>query len=767
MKKFRAKHRDGQPDPGPVFSALPPSESNWLRDLQPMFNLGAKSHFTNDLSLNLNPCITTGASLFTDNSTRCGKSVFSSEFSSSTLQSSVGTAPSARKRVIRDSDYGQRLEILEITEDFRDDVSQNPQDLIAYRLHTLWQDMSYVVSQHRTSIINLSTAAINVVHRLKDFVAFLEGLTTAQPWSFSAYNNDDVRRILKMFLHLYDNLLQDDAFMKLKLMLCKAFNDFNASLKSFSRAFSGPDPGTILKPQNFAIGINNGQKLAHQDAITRIIAKIAGSDVGLNEQNGSFIAPIARGISKDMNVLCLYFGYSTLTDNHQRIVNSIQELYEDIHVIVAKNRIGVASTATASSGVQHKFQPDTSSYVKKFKLPFRVPTDPKRPPMSLSISVESSARVSGTMGGFIYPKIDLAKQPHLSSYANLKFAISCGHVCLDKHEDSAEYPYISSPLSVVIGLYKNALLREYQKVSSACGGDLESQAAYGSIYKQLDEMFPKKEVKVYDPKTRKELIEVKNLPKHRFGQIIWGERKHIDDSTKDGRAMVDKRLSDLAIIKVNKILQCDQNYLGDDVPFSEYDPSLKFENLYVREVVSLKRNAQELPFECVTEIDSVVSLPSHKNVDRTTDGLPVFKYGSTTKFTKGNLNGIKLVYWLDGAVHSSEFVVSSVENTTSFAAGGDSGSWILSKLEDVRGVPGTKGLGVVGMLHSNDGENREFGLFTPMMEILDRLEQVTNIQWGVIGVQEKSEESMAKTSDFSDSGSVYESGVEEQVSDID
>ena len=54
-----------------------------------------------------------------------------------------------------------------------------------------------------------------------------------------------------------------------------------------------------------------------------------------------------------------------------------------------------------------------------------------------------------------------------------------------------------------------------------------------------------------------------------------------------------------------------------------------------------------------------------------------------------------------------------------------------------------------------------------MMEILDRLEQVTNIQWGVIGVQEKSEESMAKTSDLSDSGSVYESGVEEQVSDID
>lgn len=789
MKKFLTKPKDIADQAGEMsskesthshaISCSPSSENNSLHELQPIFGLGARGQFTNDLSLNLNPCITNEVSLF-DNSTRRGKSLFSSEFSGSTKQSSVTSGPSNRgkRNNIRDSDYGQRLEILEITEDIREDPNQNPQDLLADRLHTLWQDMSYVLSQHRTSIINLSTAAVNVIDRLKDFVSFVDGLDTLEPWIFSSYNNDDVRKILKIFLHLYDNLLQDDAFLRLKLLLCKAFNDFNSSLKSLSRSYSTPANGAMLKPVNFAIGVNDGHDLANQDTIAKIIQKIASSLIGLNEQNGSFIAPIARGISKDMNVLCLYFGYPTVTDQHQRIVHSIQELYEDIHVIVAKNRIEVASLAATPSSAHQSFATDSRPLVSKFKIPFRVPTDSKRPPMSLSISVETSARISGTMGGYIYPKIDVQKQPELSSYANLKFAISCGHVCLDKREDSPDYPYISSPLSVVIGLYKNALLREYQKTTTtALGVDIEQKAAYGSMLLQLDEIFPPKKVKIYDSKTKREQFEVRNFPKHRFGQIIWGERTLIHASNSgDTKEMFDKRLSDLAIIKVNKHLLCDQNFLGDDIPFTEYDPSLLFENLYVREVVDLKRHAKELPIEMAAEVDSVVSSPSkNSSGDVRINGLLVFKYGSTTKFTRGNLNGIKLVYWLDGAIHSSEFVINSVENTTAFAAGGDSGSWILSKLEDVKNTPGAKGLGVVGMLHSHDGEHRQFGLFTPMTEILDRLENVTNIKWGVVGVQEKSDDPMTVESsddhsDFlSDSDvSTYESGREEQNgSDLD
>lgn len=58
-----------------------------------------------------------------------------------------------------------------------------------------------------------------------------------------------------------------------------------------------------------------------------------------------------------------------------------------------------------------------------------------------------------------------------------------------------------------------------------------------------------------------------------------------------------------------------------------------------------------------------------------------------------------------------------------FAMGGDSGSLILNDLQD------QAGLGVLGMLHSYDGERREIGLFTPMDELLKRLQDVTGVEW--------------------------------------
>jgi len=78
------------------------------------------------------------------------------------------------------------------------------------------------------------------------------------------------------------------------------------------------------------------------------------------------------------------------------------------------------------------------------------------------------------------------------------------------------------------------------------------------------------------------------------------------------------------------------------------------------------------------------------------------------------------------------------------------------------------------MLHSYDGEHKQFGLFTPMCEILERLETVTNIKWGVVGVPQKDERISghevysglsATDSDSDNSDSVddteYESGAEE------
>lgn len=726
---------------------------------RPIFGTRGESRaipFTNDLDLNLNPSMASGPpSVMTGDSEKAGGSVFSgSKRTFSTKQSSYfsnrskkdGQQPASYRNV----EYGQPLQILDIPEE---PTETSPRVLVADKLHNVFQDTSYLAHQYDNSLINLTTCVINTIECLKAFVDFTNTQDASDSWYFSTYNNAHLRRIMKIYLNLHDNLLKDEVYIKLKLLLVKNFHDFALALNSVNRTLL-LGPTTISKPQNFAIGANSGEALPNEEVLSSILDKIAATETRIKEQNGLFIAPICRGISKDLHILCLYFGYPSPTDYHYKLSRTLHDLYDDIHVLVVKNHVELAAMA-AQPQIQHQLgEPPVIAPVSKFKLPFRTPTDITRPPMSLSLSIETSARTSGTMGGFIYPQIDLKSQPHLESYANSKFAISCGHVCLDKREGKVEYPHVSAPLSVLISLYKNALTQQYQKFSQSDDLELmEARVAYGSVLKQLDEMFPTKKIKLFDAKLKQEKLESRNFPIHRFGQIIWGERTLIDAvRSKDGQKLNEKRLSDLAIIKVNKNLVCDQNYLGDDVAFNEFDPSLMFDNLYVRKVIDLDRKPKELTIDSVNDVDSAVSTSLCKS---TNNGLPVFKYGSTTKFTKGSLNGIKLVYWLDGAIRSSEFVVNSSDNNSAFAAGGDSGSWILAKLEDVPGTPEAKGLGVVGMLHSYDGEFKQFGLFTPMCEILTRLEEVTHIKWGVVGVSEKAPYGSEADDSDTDSFDVY------------
>lgn len=179
------------------------------------------------------------------------------------------------------------------------------------------------------------------------------------------------------------------------------------------------------------------------------------------------------------------------------------------------------------------------------------------------------------------------------------------------------------------------------------------------------------------------ISELEKRPPSKLGPVVWGER-----------TVVGGMLSDIAIIKCDNEFQC-RNTLGTDLNLSQYDPGLMFSNLAVSEVV-----------------------------EKAAPGLSVFKYGSTSRYTNGNTSISRIVYWSSGKVQSSEFVVNSDQPV--FATGGDSGAWILTKAKH--------GLGVVGMLHSYDGEMKEFGLFTPMSVILNRLQQVTGVQWGVVGV---------------------------------
>ncbi|AEY96882.1 FAEL105Wp [Eremothecium gossypii FDAG1] len=168
---------------------------------------------------------------------------------------------------------------------------------------------------------------------------------------------------------------------------------------------------------------------------------------------------------------------------------------------------------------------------------------------------------------------------------------------------------------------------------------------------------------------------------NKFGQVVWGER-----------SIVKQKLSDFAIIKLNPKIRC-RNYLGDDLSGIP-DPVLRFKNLYVRKKLMTLR-----------------------------PGLEVFKVGASSKYTRGTVNGSKIVYWADGKIQSTEFVISSPQPF--FATGGDSGAWLLTKLDD------ELGLGVVGMLHSYDGEQKQFGLYTPIADILERLHDVTGVIWDI------------------------------------
>ncbi|CAI5755969.1 unnamed protein product [Candida verbasci] len=658
-----------------------------IRDLRPIFNKNEKTPQYFDMNLNPSISITNSKPMTITSSYK--DSLFSSRQSYSTNQSLPNTANSKRQQ---NYEYGQPLQILNIVEE---DISDSG-DIVNEKLGQLFQDLSYITSQFNNSLTNLSASVIDSIDCLKSFTNYVNTLNFDT--NITTYNNSSLRKIFKIYLNYYDNLLKDDVYIKLKLLLVKHFDEF---IKTINKDVI-IDPDVILKPINYAIG-SNKDHLPNEDKLMNIIDKMITTTQPFKEQNGSFIAPITRGLSPDLNILCLYFGYPNPSEYHYKQAQTLHDLYDDVHILVMKNKIELAATS-------------------KFKFPFRVPLDVNSPPISISISTDNSNKISGTLGGYIYPKINLQKQPKLKSYANSKFAISCGHVCLDTSNPS-NYPHISAPSTSLISMYKNALVQQYKNTNQ---NDIESKQAYYKAIEEIGDLFPMKR-----SKTNKTETELRNLPQVRFGQIIWGERTLINLNLKNEiSGLQEKKLSDLAIIKVNKSINC-HNFLGDDVPWMEYDPSLIYENLYIRKVLNLKRYIPKHIDENINEIDSNVSEMDEIN---SYYGVPVFKYGSTTKYTRGYLNGIKLVYWLDGAIHSSEFIVNSLESNSCFASGGDSGSWILTKLQELNNA---KGLGVIGMLHSYDGEYKQFGLFTPMNEILNRLKEVTNIEWGVLGCEEE------------------------------
>lgn len=523
-------------------------------------------------------------------------------------------------------------------------------------LRELAEEVSSHIEQYRMGRIDLvrTAQAVNKTLRAASFPPF-DG-------EFDQFDSD-IQKILKYVLHLTDNLLRSPQHQPLKMYILRALTNVGIGLKLIPSALDMSSPA-MVHPRNFAVG-HAAKSSPAEEVLTRVMNTIVQANQGaLAEQEGAFVAPLLRGPAPTFAILTLSFGFPHPEISHYERIASLFPALENMHAYCQRNYISVCSTRVESAVSHEQQRTALGSKTPTFTPPYRVP-DGHKPPISVSIATENATSLSGTLGGYICPRIDVQSNPALADYASSTFAITCAHVCLSENNARSTYPFVSTPSPVLVNIYKNALITERNKYETTSMEAKEYERAISELETSNQQS-------------------VSNM-----GQVVWGERVVVNGS-----------MSDIAIVRVNQGIEC-QNYLGDDVPFSSFDPGLMFSNLYVK-----------------------------RTVKKLTPGMTVFKYGSTSKYTSGRVNGPRLVYWADGALQSSEFVVSS--DVPGFASGGDSGAWILHKGSRQSGQP--HGLGVVGMLHSYDGEHRELGLFTPINSLLSRIEEVTNIKWGIVGV---------------------------------
>lgn len=541
-------------------------------------------------------------------------------------------------------------------------------------------------------------------------------LETVHPGSVSMFNPPAISVIFSSILHFVDFYLGAHVFQIRRIELLSQLYSLGVKLHLVDpsdsnlqqqhpqyKLYGSPKPSPQLRI--FAIGqlINDPHAknyVALMERTLELLTTYPSTD--MLDQEGAFIAPVLRGFSPTFSCPVYYFGFPKFPPD---IINALLELSlgsREVGIFHKINRICSAVSSTAEPGAASvavnppmQFNHHPTNDFNGFIAPFRVPSDPKAPPISLSLSNISQSNVSGTLGGYIFPIVDASTDKRLAAYAKSTYAMTCGHVCLKKNTDpNAPKPKVVVPSVFMVNYFQAGLLDQR---SSLPQGSIE-WAAYSKAIEEVQEKFNY----ASNLKGKGKGKEEKPLNDPSFGQVAWGER-----------TVSNRMLSDIAIIRCNDDLKC-RNYLGDDVNFTQYDPALRFGNLHVKSVL------QE-PFAA---------------------GLQVFKYGSTTHYTTGTLNGPRMVYWSEGTHKTNEFVVHS---QGPFASGGDSGAWILTKtpvpINNTATVPGagppTPSLAVVGMLHSYDGERQELGLYTPMPRILNRLHEVTKVKWGIVGIPTK------------------------------
>lgn len=522
-------------------------------------------------------------------------------------------------------------------------------EVLDNELKLLNENLVSLMDDIHQNVTNVSKAVIQAIEFFKKFLPDTNRVT----YTVTMSNSLQLRSITKIVSHFVDNLLNASAFQNSRSILLKAYFSFLQKLNINVFEDQMDNIHTLPTMRNFAI--DDKCALPNMDKISLIVDEIVRCDPScISDQDGAFIAPVLRGLSRKSAILTVMFGLPNPQQEHHDMIKALFSTFPDLHFYCVKDYIKPCAEVLSGISPEMKAKPMETTKAPTFVPPFRVPIDAFSPPISLSISTQESQKMTGTLGGYLYPKIP-KNDPKFAQFADATFAVTCAHVVLSENQD---YPYVSAPSALLQNTYKNSLMEERQHYSITSpeydGFNQELQRVESNLKWQSD---------------------------HKFGQVVWGER-----------SIVDKSLSDFAIIKVNPEFTC-QNYLGDDINGLP-DPALRFRNLYVTE-----------------------------KIENVKPGANVFKIGATSNYTTGKVNGTKLVYWADNRIQSNEFVISSPQPL--FANAGDSGAWVLSKLD------GKLGLGVAGILHSYDGELKQFGLFTPIQTILTRLQAVTGVEWDI------------------------------------
>lgn len=525
-----------------------------------------------------------------------------------------------------------------------------------HHMYSLETNLAELVDDIHQNLINISKAVIQAVEYFKDFPIIDETFQSYIPSNISTENCQSLRHITKIICHFLDNLLISEGFANSRSILLKRYLQFLEKLNI--KVFDENTPMTKTLPYIKNFCIDGEYNLPNVDKLETIIQELLNSDSDIiSDQEGSFIAPIRRGLSPRGSILSIVFGIPNLQQEHYEMIKVLYSLFPDIHLYIIRDSIQPCA-AKVDSNIQQSLTETMSSNhdeeMPEFSPPYTVAESPLHPPISMSISANGKSEMTGTLGGYLFPHID-SSDPKSSQFKGSAFAITSAHVVLSESQD---YLHISVPSKVLQNTYIKALLTEAKRYPK----NSKEKIAFLKEAKKVEN----------DMKWQEENV---------FGQVVWGER-----------SIINQRLSDFAIIKINPKYKV-ENWLGNKL-HNVKDPTLKFQNSYVKKKL-MKLNA----------------------------GLNVFKIGASSNYTSGQINGTRLVYWADGKLQTSEFVVASP--LPLFATAGDSGAWILAKSEDY------PGLGVVGMLHSYDGSQQQFGLFTPIGDILERLCDVTGVQWDI------------------------------------